>query len=54
MRRGFALMAILFPVKNSVIVVRSNHIETVGRQGEVSIPANAHAISTAGSLFSPA
>jgi imidazolonepropionase-like amidohydrolase len=41
------------PVENSVIVVRGNHIETVGRQGEVSIPANAHAIPTAGYTLLP-
>ncbi len=41
------------PLENSVIVVRGKRIEAVGRQGEVSIPANAQVISTEGYTVLP-
>jgi imidazolonepropionase-like amidohydrolase len=41
------------PLENSVILVRGNHIEAVGRPGEVSVPANARVISTAGYTVLP-
>lgn len=41
------------PLENSVILVRGNRIEAVGRQGEVSIPANARVISTEGYTVLP-
>ena len=41
------------PLENSVIVVRGNRIEAVGRVGEVSIPAGARVISTEGYTVLP-
>jgi len=41
------------PLENSVILVRGNHIEAVGRQGQVAIPANARVISTEGYTVLP-
>ncbi len=41
------------PLENSVIVVRGNRIEAVGRQGEVVIPAGARVISTEGHTVLP-
>ena len=41
------------PLENSVIVVRGNRIEAVGRQGEVQIPPNARVISTEGYTVLP-
>src|SRR2546426_318890 len=41
------------PLENSVIVVRGNRVEAVGRQGEVAIPPNARVISTEGYTVLP-
>jgi len=41
------------PLENSVILVRGNRIEAVGRQGEVAIPAGARVISTEGHTVLP-
>jgi imidazolonepropionase-like amidohydrolase len=41
------------PLENSVILVRGNKIEAVGRQGEVLVPANARVISTEGMTVLP-
>ena len=41
------------PLENSVILVRGNRIEAVGRQGEVAIPAGARVISTEGYTVLP-
>ena len=41
------------PLENSVILVRGNRIEAVGRVGEVSIPAGARVISTEGYTVLP-
>lgn len=41
------------PLENSVIVVRGNRIEAVGRVGEVAIPAGARVISTEGRTVLP-
>ena len=41
------------PLENSVIVVRGNRIEAVGRVGEVAIPTGARVISTEGHTVLP-
>ncbi|MGH9812235.1 MAG: amidohydrolase family protein [Candidatus Acidiferrales bacterium] len=41
------------PLENSVIVVRGNRIEAVGRVGEVAVPAGARVISTEGHTVLP-
>ncbi|MBI2956460.1 MAG: amidohydrolase family protein [Acidobacteria bacterium] len=41
------------PLENSVIVVRGNRIEAVGRQGEVAVPPEARVISTEGHTVLP-
>jgi imidazolonepropionase-like amidohydrolase len=41
------------PLENSVVLVRGNRIETVGRVGEVVIPAGARVISTEGRTVLP-
>lgn len=41
------------PLENSVILVRGNRVEAVGRVGEVSIPAGARVISTEGYTVLP-
>ena len=41
------------PLENSVIVIRGNRIEAVGRQGEVAIPPGARVISTEGRTVLP-
>jgi len=41
------------PLENSVILVRGNRIESVGRVGEVAVPAGARVISTEGYTVLP-
>ncbi len=41
------------PLENSVVLVRGNRIEAVGRVGEVAIPAGARVISTEGRTVLP-
>ncbi|MBI3406704.1 MAG: amidohydrolase family protein [Acidobacteria bacterium] len=41
------------PLGNSVVLIRGNKIEAVGRQGEVAIPAGARVISTEGMTVMP-
>ncbi len=41
------------PLENSVIVVRGNRIEAVGRVGEVAVPAGARVLSTEGHTVLP-
>ncbi len=41
------------PLENSVVVVRGNRIEAVGRQGEVAIPPDARVLSTEGQTVLP-
>jgi imidazolonepropionase-like amidohydrolase len=41
------------PLENSIVLVRGNRIEAVGRQGEVQIPVNARVISSEGYTVLP-
>ena len=41
------------PLENAVILVRGNHVEAVGRRGEISIPLGARVISTEGYTVLP-
>jgi len=41
------------PLENSVIIVRGNRIEAVGRVGEIAVPAGARVISTEGHTVLP-
>ena len=42
------------PIENSVIVIRGGRFQTVGRSGEVSVPANAQVIDVKGKTVLPA